>query len=310
MRVLISGASGLIGSVLRRRLAESGDETVALVRHSPQADEVRWNPGQPLDPGQLGGFGAVVHLAGKSIAGRWSEKFKREVRNSRVQGTRTLATAAAESFQQSGKPKSFIAASAIGYYGNRGDEVLTESSSPGRGFLPEVCVEWEAAADPAREAGLRVVHMRIGVVLAKNGGALPPLLLPFRLGLGGRIGDGQQYWSWVTLEDVVGAFAFALQHENVSGPVNVVAPSPARVAEFVRALGHVLHRPTVFPLPAFAVRTLLGEMGQALLLDSARVMPMKLEATGYRFSYPDLLAALRSRTKPDFGPNFGPSEPV
>lgn len=294
MRILISGASGLIGSALRTKLTQHGDETAALVRHSPRPREVQWTPGQSLDPQKLFDFDAVVHLAGKNIAGRWSEKFKREVRESRVQGTRTLATAAAASFRQCGSPRAFIAASAIGYYGDRGDEALTEISASGQGFLPEVCVEWEAAADPAREAGLRVAHMRIGVVLARNGGALPPLLLPFRLGLGGRIGSGRQYWSWVALDDVVGAFAFALHNENVSGPVNVVAPQPARVSDFVHTLGDVLHRPTMLLLPAFAVKLLLGEMGETLLLDSAKVMPTKLEAANYEFTYSDLPGALRA----------------
>lgn len=274
-------------------LAQRGDQTAALVRHSPRGDDVEWTPGQPLDPQKLFEFDAIVHLAGKNIAGRWSEKFKQEVRDSRVQGTHTLATAAAASFHQCGNPRAFIAASAIGYYGNRGDEVLTETSAPGQGFLSEVCIEWESAADAAREAGLRVAHMRIGVVLAKNGGALPPLLLPFRLGLGGRIGDGRQYWSWIALEDVVGAFAFAVHDEHVSGPVNVVAPQPARVSDFVRTLGDVLHRPTMLPLPAFAVRVLLGEMGETLLLDSAKVLPTKLEAAGYKFIRPELEGALR-----------------
>jgi uncharacterized protein (TIGR01777 family) len=290
MRILISGASGLIGSALREQLSQAGVETAVLVRRAPKDREVHWDPGQSLDPAVLHGFDAVIHLAGKSIAGRWTESFKQEVRDSRVQGTHTLATAAAASFRQTGMPRAFIAASAIGYYGNRGDEVLTESSAPGRGFLSEVCAEWEAAADPAREAGLRVAHMRIGVVLAKHGGALPPLLLPFRLGVGGRIGNGRQYWS--ALEDVVGAFTFALQNENLSGPVNVVSPTPARVSEFVRMLGDILHRPAMVPLPAFAVRALLGEMGQSLLLDSARVVPEKLQAAGYHFAFSDLRGAL------------------
>ena len=294
MRVLISGASGLIGTALRTGLSQSGGETAALVRHSPQLGDVQWTPGQPLDPQQLAGFDAIVHLAGKSIAGRWTERSKQQIRDSRVQGTLSLATAAAESFRHFGKPRTFIAASAIGYYGNRGDEVLTETSAPGQGFLPEVCVEWEAAADPARQAGLRVTHMRIGVVLAKNGGALPPLLLPFRLGLGGRIGNGRQYWSWIALEDVVGAFVFALHEENVSGPVNVVAPHPTRVSDFVDTLGDALHRPTLLPLPAFAVRMLLGEMGESLLLGSAKVLPTKLEAAGYAFIHPNLRGALRA----------------
>jgi uncharacterized protein (TIGR01777 family) len=292
MRILISGASGLIGSALRTALSQRGDETAALVRHSPSADEVQWTPEQPLDPQKLFEFDGIVHLAGKNIAGRWTEKFKREVRDSRVQGTHTLATAAAASFRQCGSPRVFIAASAIGYYGNRGDELLTEGSAPGQGFLSEVCIQWEAAADPAREAGLRVAHMRIGVVLAKNGGALPPLLLPFRLGLGGRIGDGQQWWSWVALEDVVRSFAYALRSESLTGPVNVVSSNPARVSDFVQALGEVLHRPTILPLPAFAARVLLGEMGETLLLDSARVVPQKLQASGYQFGYADLREAL------------------
>jgi uncharacterized protein len=294
MRILISGASGLIGSALQTKLTELGDGTAALVRHSPSAGDVQWTPGQALDPQKLFEFDAIVHLAGKNIAGRWSQKFKQEVRDSRMQGTHTLATAAAASFRQCGSPRAFIAASAIGYYGNRGDEVLTEASAPGHGFLPDVCVQWEAAAAPAREAGLRVAHMRIGVVLAKNGGALPPLLLPFKLGLGGRIGNGRQYWSWVALDDVVGAFAFALHNQSVSGPVNVVAPHPARVADFVGELGEALHRPTLLPLPAFAVRLLLGEMGDALLLDSANVLPTQLESGGYRFAYPDLQGALQA----------------
>lgn len=294
MRILISGASGLIGNALQERWRTEGEEVSVLVRRPPKAGEVQWTPGQALDPAALSGFDAVVHLAGKSIAGRWTEQFKLEVRESRIQGTATLATAAAESFRRHGTPRAFIAASAIGYYGNRGDEVLTENSAPGSGFLAETCLAWERAADPAREAGMRVAHMRIGVVLAKGGGALPPLLLPFRLGLGGRIGNGQQWWSWIALDDVVGAFDFALHNEATNGAVNVVAPSPARVAEFVSALGEVLRRPTVFPLPAFAVRAMLGEMGEALLLDSARVVPGKLQAAGYRFAYPELQGGLRA----------------
>ena len=294
MKVLISGASGLIGTALRTKLTQDGDEIAALVRHSPRAGEVQWSPGQALDPQKLFEFDAIVHLAGKNIAGRWTERFKQEARQSRIQGTRTLATAAAASFRQCGSPRAFIAASAIGYYGNRGDEVLTEASAPGQGFLPEVCVEWEAAADPARDAGMRVAHMRIGVVLAEDGGALPPLLLPFRFGLGGRIGNGRQYWSWIALDDVVGAFAFAVHNELLSGPVNVVAPQPSRVSDFVRTLGNLLHRPTMLPLPAFAVKLLLGEMGETLLLDSANVIPTKLEAAGYQFRHPDLRDALAS----------------
>jgi len=216
------------------------------------------------------------------------------VRESRVQGTHTLASAAAASFSQTGTPRIFVAASATGYYGNRSDEALTEASQPGQGFLADVCQEWEDAATPAAAAGIRVVHLRIGVVLAKHGGALPAMLPAFRLGLGGPVGNGRQYWSWVTLDDVVGAFLFALTHDGISGSVNVVSPEPVRNADFVRALGRALNRPTVFPLPAFVVRTLFGEMGESLLLASARVTPAKLQAGGYNFRHPELAEALQA----------------
>jgi uncharacterized protein (TIGR01777 family) len=296
MRILISGASGLIGSALRPALNDAGHTTSALVRHSPSLDatDVRWNPREPLDPRGLGGFDAIVHLAGKNISGRWTDEFKREVRASRVQGTRTLVTAAAESFRQTGSPRVFVAASAVGYYGDRGDEVLTESSQRGAGFLAGVCQEWEDAAAPALEAGIRVVHIRIGVVLAKNGGALQAMLTPFRFGLGGPVGSGRQFWSWVALEDVVSIFTFALNNDGLSGPVNAAAPNPARNADFTRELGKTLHRPAFFPLPALVVRTVFGEMGESLLLASARVIPAKLEAAGFRFQFPDLPGALRA----------------
>ena len=283
----------MLGSAIRPALASAGHGTSALVRRAPAANEVRWNPGKPLDPQSLVGFDAIVHLAGKAIAGRWSEKFKREVRESRVLGTQTLATAAAESFRRTGQPKAFIAASAIGYYGNRGDEELNEDSKPGSGFLAGVCEEWEAATNPAAEAGVRVVNVRIGVVLAKHGGALRAMLPVFRVGLGGPVGDGRQYMSWITLDDVVGGFLFALSNERLRGPVNAVAPQPVRNLEFVRALGKALHRPAFFPLPAFVVRTVFGEMGEALLLGSALVRPARLEAAGYPFRHPELDQALR-----------------
>ncbi len=283
----------MLGSAIRPALASAGHGTSALVRRAPAANEVRWNPGKPLDPQSLVGFDAIVHLAGKAIAGRWSEKFKREVRESRVLGTQTLATAAAESFRRTGQPKAFIAASAIGYYGNRGDEELNEDSKPGSGFLAGVCEEWEAATNPAAEAGVRVVNVRIGVVLAKHGGALRAMLPVFRVGLGGPVGDGRQYMSWITLDDVVGGFLFALSNERLRGPVNAVAPQPVRNLEFVRVLGKALHRPAFFPLPAFVVRTVFGEMGETLLLGSALVWPARLEAAGYPFRHPELDQALR-----------------
>jgi len=294
MRILISGASGFLGQALTRALRESGHEPVALVRRAARGDEIQWDPERPLDPAKLTGCDAVVHLAGKNIAGRWTTKFKQEVLASRVRGTRTLAAAAGESFRRTGQPRVFVSASGVGYYGNRGDELLTEESSAGTGFLAEVSKQWEAATAPASDAGVRVVCLRIGVVLARDGGALKPMLLPFRLGLGGRVGSGKQYWSWVALDDVIGAMIFALQNDSLRGPVNVVAPSPVRNEEFVRELGRALHRPTIFPLPELAVRALLGEMGQELLLTSARAMPAKLRAAGYTFPYTVLEDALRA----------------
>ena len=294
MRVLISGASGLLGSALVRELRAGGHESIALVRRTAGAGEVQWEPRQPLHPDRLTGCDAVVHLAGKNIAGLWTKKFKQEVLESRVLGTRTLATAAAESYRRSGKPTVFVCASGMSYYGDRGDEMLTEESLMGQGFLAEVVRQWEAAAEPCRAAGPRVVNLRIGVVLARNGGALKPMLPAFRFGLGGRVGSGKQYWSWIALEDVIGMMIFALQNDGVRGPVNVVGPAPVRNEEFVRALGRELHRPTIFPLPTFAVKALLGEMGQELLLTSARVLPSKMNAAGYRFRHSELADALHA----------------
>ena len=237
MRVLISGASGLIGRALTPALISAGHEPIALVRRAPHADEVQWSPGERLDPEKLAGADAIVHLAGKNVAGRWTEKFKQEVLESRVQGTRTLADAAAESYRRSRRPRIFISASGINYYGSRGDELLTEQSSPGKGFLAEVGQQWEAATVPASEAGVRVVNLRIGVVLAHDGGALKPMLLPFRLGLGGRIGSGKQFWSWISFDDVIGVALFALHNDSLRGPVNTVGPSPVRNEEFVSGAG-------------------------------------------------------------------------
>ena len=293
MRVLISGASGLIGRALTPALISAGHEPIALVRRAPHADEVQWSPGERLDPEKLAGADAIVHLAGKNVAGRWTEKFKQEVLESRVRGTRTLADAAAESYRRSRRPRIFISASGINYYGSRGDELLTEQSSPGKGFLAEVGQQWEAATVPASEAGVRVVNLRIGVVLAHDGGALKPMLLPFRLGLGGRIGSGKQFWSWISFDDVIGVALFALHNDSLRGPMNTVGPSPVRNEEFVWALGKELHRPTIFPLPTWVVRTLLGEMGEELLLTSIRAEPAKLKAAGYRFAHSELRDAIQ-----------------
>ena len=291
---MISGASGLIGSALTRELRGAGHETVALVRHAAGPGEVQWDPHEFLDPSSLGGSDAVVHLAGKNVAGVWTPEFKRQILESRVRGTLTLAGAAAESYSKTGKPRVFVSASGMSYYGDRGDEILTEDSSPGPGFLADVVRQWEAATVSARDAGLRVVSLRIGVVLSREGGALKPMLTPFKFAVGGRVGSGKQWWSWIALEDVVGAMRFAIENDSLQGPLNTVGPAPVRNAEFVRALGRQLHRPAIFPLPEFVIRNLMGEMGRELLLTSARVLPAKLNAAGYKFRHtnlPDALAA-------------------
>lgn len=294
MRVFISGASGLIGSALTRELRAAGHETVALVRRAAAPGEVQWDPRQTLDPAKLADSDAVVHLAGKNVAGLWTREFKQEILESRVWGTLTVAGAAAASYSRTGNPRVFVCASGMSYYGDRGDEILTEDSSPGPGFLADVVRQWEAATVPARDAGLRTVSLRIGVVLAREGGALKPMLLPFRLGLGGRLGSGKHWWSWIALDDVVGAMRFAIENDRLQGPINTVGPAPVRNVEFVRALARQLHRLAIFPLPEFVIRNLMGEMGQGLLLTSARVLPEKLKSAGYQFRYtnlPDALAA-------------------
>ena len=243
-----------------------------------------------VDAARLEGIEAVVHLAGESIQGRWTPKKKELIQESRGKGTRALSEALA---QLAKPPQVFVCASAIGYYGDRGDELLGEESEPGGGFLVGVVREWEAAAEPAAKKGIRVVNLRIGVVLGAGGGALAAMLTPFKMGVGGRVGSGKQYMSWIALDDVVGAVEHALATENLQGPVNVVSPNPARNAEFTKALGGVLSRPTIFPLPAFVVKAVFGQMGEELLLGSQRVDSAKLAASGYKFHYSELEAALR-----------------
>jgi uncharacterized protein (TIGR01777 family) len=290
--VAVTGSSGLIGSALVRALHERGDRALRLVRRAPAAsDEIAWDPaGGAIDAATLEGLSAVVHLAGYSIGTRWTSSRKRLIRDSRVDSTRLLATTLA---QLERPPALLVCASAIGLYGERGDEVLTEDAPRGAGFLADVVEAGEAAADPAREAGIRVVHLRHGLVLARHGGALARLLLPFRLGLGGRVGSGRQWWSWVALEDVIRAYQHVIDG-TLAGPVNVAAPEPATNLDFVRALGRALHRPAAMPFPAFAVRTLLGEMGDELLLTSQRVVPAALTSDGFAFSHPSLPEALGS----------------
>ena len=294
MNVLISGSSGLIGSALAPFLAAGGHSVGRLVRRAGPSGgaEVFWDPQAGLlDPARLEGFDGVVHLAGDSIAeGRWTEQKKRRLLDSRVKGTRLLSEALSRTQRP---PRVMVCASAIGYYGNRGAELLREDSPPGSLFLSRLCREWEEAAEPARRKGIRVVHLRFGVVLSALGGALAKMLFPFRMGLGGRIGSGEQYMSWIAIDDVLGVALHALMTESLRGPANAVTPSPVTNSEFTRTLGRVLGRPTVFPMPAFAARLAFGEMADELLLASARVDPAKLRDTGYRFQYPDLEPALR-----------------
>jgi uncharacterized protein (TIGR01777 family) len=290
-RVLVTGISGPIGAAFRAYLESQGTRVVRLVRGpAREAEQISWDPLQPLAPALVSGFDAVIHLAGETVAGRWSEAKKKSIRDSRVRGTRHLAAALA---QTQTRPQVFICASAIGYYGNRGDEVLTETSTAGKGFLPEVCLEWEAASRIAADAGIRTVNLRFGLVLSSRGGALEKMILPFKLGLGGKIGDGQQWWSWVHVDDIVGAVHHALQGTSLSGPVNMVAPNPVRCDEFTRVLASVLHRPAFLNVPAFAARLALGKMAATeLLLSSTRVQPARLESAGYAFRFPELRAAL------------------
>ncbi len=294
MNILITGSTGMIGTALIEFLKARGHRVTRLVRTSEQSSEpvVRWDPNAGvLQASEIEGCDAVVHLAGESIAAsRWTTVQKAKIRDSRVQGTTLLAEALAKLKQP---PKVLVSASAIGYYGHRGDEALREESSPGTGFLPATCVEWEKAADPARQKGIRVVHPRFGIILSPKGGALAKMLLPFKLGAGGIIGNGKQYWSWVSLDDVIGAIHHAIVTESVVGPMNVVAPRAVTNYEFTKTLGRVLSRPAIFPLPAFAARLVLGEMADELLLASARIEPARLVATGYKFRHTELEKALR-----------------
>jgi len=294
MKILMSGSHGLVGKALTKSLTNDGHEVVRLVRHNRSlgALEVEWDPNQGrIDAEHLEGHDVVVHLAGESIAGgRWTDQKKRAIRDSRVNGTRLLS----ESLARLSRPPSlFLSASAIGYYGDRGDELLTEASAPGNDFLANVCVEWENATRPAVEKGIRTVHARFGIILDAEDGALAKMLTPFRMGIGGRVGDGKQWMSWVALDDVVNGLRFLMEEPSTRGPVNFVAPNPVTNAEFTKTLGRALSRPTLFPVPVFAARLAFGEMADALLLSSQRVEPSVLKSMAYQFRWPTPEPSLR-----------------
>ena len=289
-RILISGASGLIGSALVRAFASGGNPVLSLVRRSPEStNEIAWDPTKAIGPELVSGFDAVIHLSGERVDGRWTEAKKRRIRDSRVRSTENLARALALAER---KPSVFVSASAVGYYGDRGDEVLTEPSAPGKGFLPAVCREWESATDPASAAGIRVVNLRMGIVLSSRGGALEQMLRPFRWGLGGRIGSGRQWWSWIHLDDLVAAVVDILEKGDLRGAVNMVAPNPVSNAEFTHTLAHLLRRPAFFRVPGFAARLAFGEFASEGLLASAKVFPARLSQAGFPFRYPTLAMAL------------------
>jgi uncharacterized protein (TIGR01777 family) len=290
VRIAITGSSGLIGASLAAALDAAGHDLLHVVRRPPSGStEIQWDPETRSIDGSLEGVEAIIHLAGENIGQRWSDDVKRRVLDSRVKGTTLIAETAAG---LASRP-ALICASATGFYGDRGDEIVDEDSVPGTGFLAEVVEAWEAAAEPARAAGLRTVHLRQGIVLAKDGGALARLLPPFKLGAGGRVGSGRQWWSWVSLDDTVAAYLFALE-QPLAGPVNVVAPGVVTNQEFVKALGRALHRPAFFPLPASAVKTAFGQMGEEMLLAGQRVAPARLVAAGFTFGQPDIDSGLAS----------------
>lgn len=293
--VAVSGATGLVGSALTASFADTATRILNVTRNtSPRSiNDIVWSPNSGIvNPARLEGTNAFIHLAGENIAtGRWTDSKKSRIRMSRVEGTKAVASTLARMDQ---KPSVLVCASAIGFYGDRGSKILDESAGAGTGFLADVCRGWEAATQPAEDAGIRVVHLRIGVIISQSGGALPEMLTPFKLGVGGRIGSGRQYWSWVSIEDVVGAIHHVIDNRTIQGPVNCVAPEPVTNNDFTKTLGSVLGRPTIFPMPGFAARLALGEMANDLLLASTRVIPGRLEASGYCFRQPDLRRALET----------------
>jgi uncharacterized protein (TIGR01777 family) len=294
-RILVSGVSGPIGAGLLPSLKACGYEVTRLVRGPATAEgQISWNPLQPIAPDTVSRFDAVIHLAGESIVGRWTQAKKAKIRDSRVLGTTNLAKALAQAKR---KPEVFVCSSAIGYYGDRGNQVLNERSTPGSGFLSDVCREWEAATQAAARAGIRTVQMRTGVVLSPEGGALGKMLIPFKLGVGGKIGNGRQWMSWIDVQDMVGAIHHILKSDLLQGPVNMVAPKAVTNAEFTKTLGNVLSQPAILPMPAFAVKLAFGEMGETVLLASQRVEPAQLVMSGYPFRFTNLQASLENLLK-------------
>jgi len=294
-RVLLTGSSGFLGSALLPSLKARGFEVTRLVRGvAAKEGEIRWNPAWPPSSEAISGFDAVIHLAGETVVGRWTASKKTKIRDSRVTGTRNLVHALLEAKD---RPRVLISGSATGYYGDRGDELLNELSTSGSGFLADVCREWEAAAQPAVNAGIRTALVRTGVVLSRDGGALKKMLLPFQMGIGGNIGSGRQWMSWIHLQDWIGAIHHILKNDLVQGPVNLVGPKPVTNAEFTKTLGSVLSRPAIFPVPAFVAKLAFGQMGEEVLLGSQRVEPARLVTSGYPFQYSDLRKALEAVLK-------------
>jgi len=294
MRIAISGSRGLVGSGLIKSFERESHEILHLVRREarPEAHEIEWHPnGGKMNAADLEGLGAVINLAGESIAeGRWTDEKKRRIYDSRVKGTQLLSNALASLTQ---KPATFLCASATGFYGNRGDQILDETAPAGSGFLAKVCRDWEQATEAANQAGIRVVNLRFGPILAREGGMLDKMLTPFKLGVGGKVGSGEQFISWVAIDDVVAAIKLALSDTSLRGPINIVSPNPVTNEEFTKTLGHVLNRPTALAVPAFAARLAFGEMADEMLLVSQRVVPKKLQELKFAFQYSELDSAFR-----------------
>ena len=292
MKVAVTGSSGLIGTSLVSFLSKKDIVVSKILRENPEDDDISWKPEDgDWNSAFTGGVDGIVHLAGESVAsGKWTRKKKEKIRNSRIEGTKRLCE---HILKLPTPPSVFVCASAIGYYGNRGVEFLNEGSPRGSGFLPDVCLGWEEATESVSKAGIRVVNVRFGIVLSKDGGALAKMITPFKIGMGGKIGSGTQYMSWIAMDDVTSAIYHTLITESLKGPVNVTAPNPVTNKEFTNTLGEVLKRPAVVPIPAFAAKLAFGEMANDLLLASTKVAPKRLSDSGYEFQYPKLEPALK-----------------